>query len=168
MEKEIGNLCLKLDPCHHWIACLEDWGRIIYASHYTADFLHHKDTNARINSLKMQWCTNVKKHDIPLPYVKDWIAVCGCLLSQEASGYALPPIVQKPQPIKSWAVVSSRLIERDHMEKELASIMIEHNARLVCAPSTLNANPTSSMAEYKCHQGRKPCCVGTNARRLRK
>ena len=54
------------------------------------------------------------------------------------------------------------------MEKELASIMIKHNARLACARSTTNTKPMSSTVEYKWHRGGKPRHVGTNARRLRK
>ena len=158
MEEEFGNLCLKSNPCF-WIACLHDWGRIILSNHYTTDLLHHKDRSATISSLKMHWCTNVKKHGIPLTYMKDWIDACGCLLSKEGSGYALPPIVSKPQPI---------LIERDQVDKQLATIIIEHNARLVCVRLTRRAKPMSSIVEYKCHRGGKPHCVGTNSKRLRK
>ena len=56
------------------LVCIEYWEGIIIACHARA----HITLKETIEKIKSTWCTNIKKHGIPVPYGKSLVGACGC------------------------------------------------------------------------------------------
>lgn len=56
------------------LACIEDWEGIVLACH-SSGHLGLEETSEKIKST---WCTNIRQHGIPLPYVRrTWLVHVG-------------------------------------------------------------------------------------------
>ena len=154
-------ICLKSAP-QLKIACIEDWDSIVQAAHYVSDHGIHQSERETINSMKMQqWCTDLRKHGIPMKYVVDYVVACGCQLEDSSKG--MPRIgKQSKTPCKIM------LTEQSFVQQHLVDIMIEHKVRLLLLRSSKRSGPAKWIQEFVCHRGGKALRKGANKRRLRK
>lgn len=155
-------ICLKSNPTMK-IASMEDWQCIVEAAHINPDHGTHKSEKETINSIKAEWCIDIKRHGIPIEYVKDWVLSCGCQLIQ--------PKVSLQQPTsKKQSKSPSKIMvtEWSTLSQDLVDIMVQHTVRLVFLCSTKNSGPFEIVQELICHRGGNVYRRGSNKRRLRK
>lgn len=158
-------ICLKSAP-HLKIACIEDWEGIVHAAHYLSDHGIHQGERDTINSMKMQqWCTDLRKHGIPIKFVTDYVTACGCQLHDSYQQDTLG----MPRPGKQSKMPSKIMVtEQSFIQQHLVDIMIEHKVRLLLLRSSRRSGPSKWIQEFVCHRGGKAVRRGANKRRLRK
>ena len=147
------------------IACMEDWQYIVEAAHIDHENGMHKTEKETVNVIKREWCMDIRRHGIPMDYVKDCVLACGCqLISKEK-----PKVIMKPSS-RMQSKASSEIIvtERSRVSQDLVKIMIQHHVRLVFLRSTKNSGPFEILEELICHRGGNVSRRGDNKRRLRK
>lgn len=120
-----------------------------------------------MDAMKLEWCIDTRKHGIPLAYVKDWVVVCGCTLTQGQADGNFSTLFTRNDMRRTEALVNV-VTDRAHVEEHLTSIMIEHKVRLVMKRSTKNRTPSKTSVEYFCHRGGKAARKGSDTQRLRR
>ncbi|MCO5579680.1 hypothetical protein L7F22_033538 [Adiantum nelumboides] len=76
------ELGIRLKSASHLrVPCIEVWGSILWAAHVSPEgiYLSLQET---LDAIKVLWCVDIRKHGIPLSYVKDWVKNCVCVLNQ--------------------------------------------------------------------------------------
>ena len=157
-------ICLKSIPTMK-IACMEDWQSIVQAAHVDPDDGMHKAVKDTINLIKVEWCMDIRRHGIPMEYVKDWILACGCqLITKQQPKPSLQPTSEKQSKDPSKIMVT----ERSKVPQDLVDIMLQHKVKLVFLRSTKNSGPFEIVQDLICHRGGNVSRRGANKRRLRK
>ncbi|MCO5568188.1 hypothetical protein L7F22_021884 [Adiantum nelumboides] len=124
------------------IACIEDWGNIVKAAHCVRGASKHKSLNDTIEMLRSTWSIDVKRHGIPISYVKDFVNSCRCSFS--SSNHTID--LNKPP-------MTTLITTEEGVAVELENIMIEHKTRIVMARSSKKEIATKHVIHYVCHRG---------------
>ncbi|MCO5592583.1 hypothetical protein L7F22_046586 [Adiantum nelumboides] len=156
-----GVLCLHLkDNPTIRIACIEDWKSIVKMAH-SIEGEEHQGINKTLDAIKSKWCTDVRRHGIPISYVKEFIDACRCKSSNKELGTST--LHQKVHSNKEPVVVIC--IKKSDIQIYLSSIMIDHKTRLIVACSfQKNGASRSTMVDYICNQGGMPRKKGSKKR----
>lgn len=155
-------LCLKASP-HLLIASMEDWEGIIQGIHCK---LNHLGIMATLDAIKSRWCIDMRKHGIPVAYIKDVIKscqLCKSIHNQQVDFDTFPDLRNKNgQKILPKEVI---VTNRCDVDRTLCDIMIKHKVRLVLLRTTQKNAKTQ--VKYICHRGGTISRKGSHIRRLR-
>ncbi|MCO5578720.1 hypothetical protein L7F22_032565 [Adiantum nelumboides] len=124
------------------IACIEDWGNIVKAAHCVRGASKHKSLNDTIEMLRSTWSIDVKRHGIPISYVKDFVNSCRCSFSSSNHTIDLNKLP-----------MTTLITTEEGVVVELENIMIEHKTRIVMARSSKKESATKHVIHYVCHRG---------------
>ncbi|MCO5559589.1 hypothetical protein L7F22_013190 [Adiantum nelumboides] len=124
------------------IACIEDWGNIVKAAHCVRGASKHKSLNDTIEMLRSTWSIDVKRHGIPISYVKDFVNSCRCSFSSSNHTIDLNKLP-----------MTTLITTEEGVAVELENIMIEHKTRIVMARSSKKEIATKHVIHYVCHRG---------------
>ncbi|MCO5547551.1 hypothetical protein L7F22_001001 [Adiantum nelumboides] len=124
------------------IACIEDWGNIVKAAHCVRGASKHKSLNDTIEMLRSTWSIDVKRHGIPISYVKDFVNSCRCSFSSSNHTIDLNKLP-----------MTTLITTEEGVAVELENIMIEHKTRIVMARSSKKESATKHIIHYVCHRG---------------
>ncbi|MCO5579889.1 hypothetical protein L7F22_033753 [Adiantum nelumboides] len=124
------------------IACIEDWGNIVKAAHCVRGASKHKSLNDTIEMLRSTWSIDVKRHGIPISYVKDFVNSCRCSFSSSNHTIDLNKLP-----------MTTLITTEEGVAVELENIMIEHKTRIVMARSSKKEIVTKHVIHYVCHRG---------------
>ncbi|KAI5075654.1 hypothetical protein GOP47_0009730 [Adiantum capillus-veneris] len=163
-----GSMCLAIGN-GKLIACIEDWECIVFACHSND---HLWRLQATMTAIACMWCTNIKRHGIPLAYVKEFLdlCVCGSLPSlRELQAYDTTSTEQCPglrdrQKIgdKGEGGIEEHTMPKDDVKDVINTVAIKHKARLVKRQSF-----SSGFIQLVCHQHGEARRVGHDHSRLR-
>ncbi|MCO5568072.1 hypothetical protein L7F22_021767 [Adiantum nelumboides] len=123
------------------IACIEDWGNIVKAAHCVRGASKHKSLNDTIEMLRYTWSIDVKRHGIPISYVKDFVNSCRCSFSSSNHTIDLNKLP-----------MTTLITMEEGVAVELENIMIEHKTRIVMARSSKKESATKHVIHYVCHR----------------
>ncbi|MCO5557658.1 hypothetical protein L7F22_011226 [Adiantum nelumboides] len=124
------------------IACIEDWGNIVKAAHCVRGASKHKSLNDTIEMLRSTWSIDVKRHGIPISYVKNFVNSCRCSFSSSNHTIDLNKLP-----------MTTLITTEEGVAVELENIMIEHKTRIVMARSSKKESATKHIIHYVCHRG---------------
>ncbi|MCO5584014.1 hypothetical protein L7F22_037933 [Adiantum nelumboides] len=124
------------------IACIEDWGNIVKAAHCVRGASKHKSLNDTIEMLRSTWSIDVKRHGIPISYVKDFVNSCRCSFSGSNHTIDLNKLP-----------MTTLITTEEGVAVELENIMIEHKTRIVMARLSKKESATKHVIHYVCHRG---------------
>ncbi|MCO5569696.1 hypothetical protein L7F22_023412 [Adiantum nelumboides] len=124
------------------IACIEDWGNIVKAAHCVRGASKHKSLNDTIEMLRSTWSIDVKRHGIPISYVKDFVYSCRCSFSNSNHTIDLNKLP-----------MTTLITMEEGVAVELENIMIEHKTRIVMARLSKKESATKHVIHYVCHRG---------------
>ncbi|MCO5585796.1 hypothetical protein L7F22_039732 [Adiantum nelumboides] len=124
------------------IACIEDWGNIVKAAHCVRGASKHKSLNDTIEMLRSTWSIDVKRHGIPISYVKDFVNSCRCSFSSSNHTIDLNKLP-----------MTTLITTEEGVAVELENIMIEHKTRIVMARLSKKKIVTKHVIHYVCHRG---------------
>ncbi|MCO5611782.1 hypothetical protein L7F22_066041 [Adiantum nelumboides] len=124
------------------IACIEDWGNIVKAIHCVRGASKHKSLNDTIEMLRSTWSIDVKRHGIPISYVKDFVNSCRCSFSSSNHTIDLNKLP-----------MTTLITTKEGVAVELENIMIKHKTRIVMARSSKKESETKHVIHYVCHRG---------------
>ena len=171
------------------LACIEDWEGIVLACHARAH-LTFKET---IEKIKSTWCTNIKRHGIPIRYVKSLVGACGCstfptLQDNQCLGLQDRQGLEEGLGLQKWTGLQRGLglqykeqkredsagaieqfsVNMAEVDGTLEIIMIKHKVRLVIQSSRKQSSPFSAsmFTKYVCHRGGRVGRKGGDHQRL--
>ncbi|MCO5566801.1 hypothetical protein L7F22_020482 [Adiantum nelumboides] len=124
------------------IACIEDWGNIVKTAHCVRGASKHKSLNDTIEMLRSTWSIDVKRHGIPISYVKDFVNSCRCSFSSSNHTIDLNKLP-----------MTTLITTEEGVAVELENIMIEHKTRIVMARLSKKESATKHVIHYVCHRG---------------
>ncbi|MCO5555205.1 hypothetical protein L7F22_008749 [Adiantum nelumboides] len=124
------------------IACIEDWGNNFKAAHCVSGASKHKSLNDTIEMLRSTWSIDVKRHGIPISYVKDFVNSCRCSFSSSNHTIDLNKLP-----------MTTLITTEEGVAVELENIMIEHKTKIVMARSSKKESATRHVIHYVCHRG---------------
>lgn len=153
-------LCLSSPPPKMKISYIEEWESIVQECHTMGDGTCHLGIDETIQKINSIWCVDIRRHGIPIAYVKDLLNVCEC------KRWNQNPNVSQSHPRKDTTILlrHERSVEAANVDQALMEIMLEHKVRLVMVRSSKNHGRCKTVVDYACHRGGKAERKGTKKR----
>lgn len=163
-QNEDGSFCLYLKASPKLkISYIEEWESIVQACHTMADGKHHQGIDDTLQTIKSTWCVDIRRHGIPISYVKDLLNVCDCKrVTKKVYDGNVSLVLPKNDPTQLLAHKKS--VDKSNVDRALMEIMIEYKVRLVRVRSSKNHGQCKMIVDYACHRGGKPHRMGTRKR----